>query len=151
MTGVQTCALPIYIKYIQWLSNAILDSDAVILVKIHPSEKIQQYNQVSNFENLKIVTLPISSLFKISLVHISIYSTTLYEALNYEILNFSLDADEMFRSYVDTIVNDKIAFRLAMDQNPLDIISQVSRNELMQSNELYSDFNFKNLDEILKW
>jgi hypothetical protein len=112
---------PPYIEYIKWLSNDIKQrgQNAFILVKLHPSEKIELYKEIQGLENVAILNINLDAILSYVDMIIGIYSTTLYDASRYGVKRFCLNAPE-YRDFVESFIASGIAQQLEMNENPLD-------------------------------
>lgn len=116
----QTFMSSYFIKYIESVYEQLSDIDGVIIVKLHPQEKIEDYEGLNLFERIKVFKdKPLSSLFKIADAHISIYSTTLFDAIRHGVLyNFAIVTED-FHEYTTEIIETGIAQPIQMGSLPL--------------------------------
>lgn len=137
-----------YCRYIKMLSQLLYKKNYPwkIIVKIHPSEEVADYSEVSDLLNCKIVKLPLSDLFKMAKIHISVYSTTLFDAHRFIIHNFTL-YDEKHEDYCKRIENDGIAKPLTIFDDPVQLYMNSANATNDRSNYLYETFD---QDKFLK-
>ncbi len=110
-----------FIRYILWLSAdlELRYAGYVIVVKLHPSEKSQDYEPILNLKNVKVLDCNTEFLLSKCTHHVSVYSTTLYDGSKYACQNYSLDLD-LCSDYVQALVNAGVSELLGYDENPLD-------------------------------
>jgi hypothetical protein len=121
----QTSLHEAFIKYIQWLNNDIGVRNLTyrILVKNHPLEKKEHYQQLTGLEHVLMVDYPLPIIFKKVCLHVSIYSTTLYDGARAGIPGFSLYTEPQ-KDYIEEILKSGVATALMPNQNPVDLLNQ---------------------------
>ena len=129
-----------FIDYINFLSNDLINkkSSLKIIVKNHPSEKLELYESINKLINCKVFNVNVEYLLKNCTYHVSIYSTTLYDALKYDCINYALKVESCI-DYVLNIINDGIALPLNPDQSLLDV--SANEKSVINSKFFYEDFN----------
>ncbi len=114
-----------YCDYVRWLSRDILKKKQpyVILVKLHPGDNPALYKSLNSLENVKIVGGNINDYLSISDALVSIFSTTLYDAIRYDVPSFAL-YKKTFSGYIDEMVKWGVAYKLNMDESPVDYLNK---------------------------
>jgi hypothetical protein len=128
-----------FIQYAKWLSQTM--SECRIIVKIHPSESSQLYNELLNYENIRLATNNLQYLFEVSDVHISIYSTTLIESKKYGVTNYSLNVP-ICKDYIEEYSVQGISIILKMNEIPLKLKKTISEEgafyKMYEESTIYS-------------
>jgi hypothetical protein len=126
-----------FIEYILWLINDITNRNLPykILVKTHPLEKQEHYAILNQTEGIKLVNYPLPILFKKVQLQVTIYSTTLFDGARASVPGFAL-YNERFKDYINEIVQSGVAFPLAAQENPVDLLEKM---KVADSNYYYSD------------
>jgi hypothetical protein len=106
-----------------------------ILVKTHPLEKQEHYAILNQTEGIKLVNYPLPILFKKVQLQVTIYSTTLFDGARASVPGFAL-YNERFKDYINEIVQSGVAFPLAAQENPVDLLEKM---KVADSNYYYSD------------
>lgn len=125
-----------FIEYINWLANE--DDQIQIVVKPHPSESFEVYNELRKYNNVLLTSCNINAIFPLVDIHISIYSTTLIESMKYQLKNYSLDV-EICSDYVDEYVREGISERISVGQKP-----EVVHHKSVSTTRFFNTFD-KNL------
>jgi len=99
------------IKYIRFLQANLDPTSWRVIVKPHPIEKDNAYQEVAKSGLLEVSHDDIYRLLQHAEVHISVYSTVLYEAVRYDLVNYCLYV-EAFREHCDEILASHVARRL---------------------------------------
>jgi hypothetical protein len=139
LVTTQTFLHSYFIEYVHWLSKDLLSrkSACVIVIKLHPSERIGDYASLTNLENVLVINCNTEYLLSKCDFHVSIYSTTLYDALKYKCMNFSLNVEQC-NDYVEKFIKDGISNLLELDQNPIDMNVELIHKDF---HFFYDDFN----------
>lgn len=137
----QTTLHQAFIEYTLWLLNDIKTRNLPykIIVKTHPLEKQEHYAVLHHTEGVKMVNHPLPVLFKKVQLHVTIYSTTLYDGARAGIPGFALH-NEKYKDYIDEIIQSGVAFPLAQNQNPIDLLAQLKE---VNASYYYSPFDFE--------
>lgn len=132
----------LYCDYIIKLSKLLIDKSYnwKVLIKIHPSEKLEDYAAVGSLINCRLVQYPLNYLFTLSKIHISIYSTTLFDSHRFNICNFTLN-NEKCKDYCARIAEDNIAQLIEASDDPVVFYNKMS------SKDVVSDYLYKRFDE----
>jgi hypothetical protein len=83
-----------------------------------------------------MVNYPLPVLFKKVQLHVTIYSTTLYDGVRAGVPGFAL-YNEQYKDYIKEIIQSGVAYPLAQNQNPIDLIENL---KTVDSSYYYSDF-----------
>ena len=137
----QTSLHSYFVAYARWLSGDMLKKakDVKIVVKIHPSEKMDDYMDLIEIENVRVFPFNTEYLLSRCSWHVSCYSTTLYDATKYNCNNYSL-LIEQCKDYIDTFVNEGISTGINSDQSPLDTQPMKGSAVKFDKRTLYEDF-----------
>jgi hypothetical protein len=127
-----------FIEYTLWLAKDIETRNLPykILVKTHPLEKQEHYAILEQKAGIKMVNYPLPVLFKKVQLHVTIYSTTLYDGVRAGVPGFAL-YNEQYKDYINEIIQSGVAYPLAQNQNPIDLIENL---KTVDSSYYYSDF-----------
>lgn len=133
----QTYLHSYFLDYITWLSADLHSRNArhLVVVKLHPSEKEQDYDALLKLDNVKVFDCNTEFLLSKCSHHVSIYSTTLYDASKYNCENYSLNVDRC-RDYIASMIASGVSSLLELAENPLDK-QQNGKNMVC----FYEDFN----------
>ncbi len=137
-----------YIDYVRWLSPK-LSNEWEIIVKVHPIETVDIYDELLSLQNVKVTDTNLNALIESSEFIISIFSTTLFDAVHHEKPAFALNID-FFKDYVADVVSTNAIFLLDPNEDPVKKFNSIdpSQQKLMNS-LLYADFDASVLDELL--
>lgn len=92
--------------YIQYVKNLIQYlhqqniKDIKIVVKIHPSEKLENYTELKQYSSVLLVTDNLDYWLKNCQYNITIYSTTVFDAMLYDKFSYCLYYEE-FKDYLE--------------------------------------------------
>ena len=142
----QTTMHRAFIEYALWLAKDIETRNLPykILVKTHPLEKQEHYAILHQTAGVKMVNYPLPVLFKKTQLHVTIYSTTLYDGARAGVLGFAL-YNEQYKDYIEEIIQSGVAYPLAQNQNPVDLIENL---KVVDSSYYFSEFKIENLLKI---
>lgn len=129
-----------YINYVKWLSS-VIDSNWEIVVKTHPSESKQLYNELLSLNNVVITDDNLNSLIDASEFTISIFSTTLFDTVRKGKVAFALNI-EFFKDYVLDVVSTNAIFKLEVNENPIEKFKSID----MSSNKTVNSFLYAEFD-----
>jgi len=149
LVTTQTFLHPYFAEYVEWLSGDMISkgSKIKIIVKNHPSEKIDDYESLQTLGNVMIHNVNTEYLLSRCKWHISCYSTTLYDATKYNCMNFSL-LIEPCRDYIDTFIKEGISELINKKQNPV-FLETTGATLSFDKKTLYE--NFDEHKDKLKW
>lgn len=137
----QTFMHKYFLQYLRFLNEQIAENklDYFVLVKNHPAEQKEDYNEIDKLQHVDFIQDNVYSLMHLTDFHISIYSTTLFEALKANVNNFCLDYEE-FSDYTNQIIESGVAAKLDTNELPYNI-----DNKNKKSTEFYSEAIYDNL------
>lgn len=137
-----------YIDYVKWLSPK-LSSEWEIIVKVHPIETTDIYDELRALPNVQVTDTSLNALIESSEFTISIFSTTLFDAVHHEKPAFALNID-FFRDYVADVVSTKAVFLLEPNEDPVQKFKSIDPSQQKIMNAiLYDDFDPSALDELM--
>ncbi len=110
-------------------------------MKTHPLEKQEHYAVLHETNGVMMVNHPLPVLFKKVKMHVTIYSTTLYDGAKAGVPGFAL-YNEQYKDYIDEIIQSGVAYPLAINQNPVDLIEKL---KVVDAGFYYSEFKLPNL------
>jgi hypothetical protein len=134
----QTTLHKAFIDYTLWLADDISKGNLPykILVKTHPLEKQEHYAILHETNGVMMVNHPLPVLFKKVKLHVTIYSTTLYDGAKAGVPGFAL-YNEQYKDYIDEIIQSGVAYPLAINENPVDLIEKL---KVVDAGFYYSEF-----------
>jgi hypothetical protein len=117
-----------FIRYIKSWIDFLGDNSSkyAFIVKLHPADKVEWYQELSNFPNILVTRTRLDVLFKYCEVHVTSYSTTLFDALKYRKVNYSVNFPAS-SDYVDGVVQKGISILIQPNEFP-DLNSIVSQS-----------------------
>lgn len=139
----QTTLHKAFIDYTLWLNKDIKQRNLPykIIVKTHPLEKKEHYAILNQTDGVKMVNYPLPVIFKKVALQVSIYSTTLYDGARAKVPGFAL-FNEQYKDYIDEIVQSGVAYPLAQNENPIDLLDNL---KTVDADYYYSELNISNL------
>lgn len=91
--------------------------DYAFMVKLHPADKVEWYNELSEYSNVLVTRIRLEVLFKYCDIHVTSYSTTLFDALKYNKINYSVNFPAS-SDYVKGVVQEGISILLQTNEFP---------------------------------
>lgn len=73
----------------------------------------------------------------LSEIQISLYSTTFYDAVGTGVVNLSIYDHPRYREYAELMIDEGIAHRLELDENPVEVAQKVKDDFEVENREFY--------------
>jgi hypothetical protein len=142
LVTTQTFLHKYFIEYIEWLSEDLKknSSNVKIVVKMHPSEKMENYKELDRLNNVTIINCNTEYLLSKCQWHISSYSTTLYDATKYSCTNFSIYIEQS-KDYIESFVKEGISVLIKKGENPVLRSVKAEETRKFTRADIFADFN----------
>lgn len=143
----QTFLHSYYMEYVKKLSQYLNthNIDIKILVKIHPAEKIETYQEIAQLPSVLVFDSHLDYWLKNCQYHITIYSTTVFDAVLHDKLSYCLYYDA-FKDYLEEYAT--LNFVRIIDPEDFSFIHQYSASSYSNINKKYYyndiDYNLLN-------
>jgi len=134
-------------KYIQAISN-VIPNDYIVIVKPHPSEKIEIYNEYfSNSKNVLIANCGLDFILSKATFNVTCYSTTVFDAMRNNVKTLAINFEQS-KDYVSSLVTENLVIKVEPNQNVFDFVEQLNviNNE---ATDWYQTYNFNVLKNAL--
>jgi hypothetical protein len=139
-----------FIDYANWLKKDLeqkgLFEEYLIVLKPHPNEPLELYEEVLEENKLYLFNGSLDALFNVSEIIIAIYSTTLIEAHRFDLNCFSLFVDR-YEDYINTFVESGFSYLLQPNENPVELMANI-RGEKISSRDYFQEVDGNMLKEL---
>ncbi len=120
LVTTQTFLHQSFVNYVDWLADDLKAKSSLvkIVVKLHPSERPEEYKALLKHANVLVFNCNTEYLLSQCKWHISCYSTTLFDATKYGCDNFSIPIESCM-DYIEAFVKGRISKLIEPGKNPV--------------------------------
>jgi hypothetical protein len=104
---------------------------------------VPKYMALANTQTEIVQSGSLHDWFSKAKIQLSIYSTTFYDSIGYDVDNFALKNTGIYDSYVQEMLDSKVAVGIDEDEDPIAAFeAQRAKGELLQDRkEIYGDWD----------